>query len=82
MVSALVHGDAETWPASIVLDGEYGISGVAVSVPVTLGPGGVAQIHEWSLGDDDLAALRASAELVRRVTDGIEVLPATSASSP
>ncbi|MEZ5123082.1 MAG: hypothetical protein R2736_16140 [Solirubrobacterales bacterium] len=41
MVAALAHGDPEPWPASVVLDGEYGVAGVALSVPVTLGPGGV-----------------------------------------
>ena len=78
MVTAIAQGggggdgNAALWPASVVLDGEYGISDVAVSVPVTLGPGGVRQIHEWALQDDDLEALRASADLVRRVADGIE----------
>ena len=69
MVSAIAHGSTETWPASVVLEGEYGIHGVAVSVPVTLGPGGVSQIHEWVLADDDLVALRASADVIRRVVD-------------
>lgn len=64
MVSAL-DGDGELWPASVVLDGEYGIEGVAVTVPVTLGRGGAAEIHEWELGAGELEALRASAELVR-----------------
>jgi len=72
MVSAIVHGDAETWPASVVLGGEYGIEGVALSVPVTLGPEGVSNIHEWDLADDDLAALRASAEVIRKVVERIE----------
>lgn len=72
MVTAIAHGGDAPWPASVVLDGEYGISGVAVGVPVTLGPNGVEQIHEWALGDDDLEALRASADLVRDVADRID----------
>ena len=72
MVTAIAHGDDAPWPASVVLDGEYGISGVAVSVPVTLGPSGAVQIHEWVLGDDDLDALRASADLVRDGADSID----------
>ncbi len=35
MIAAL-GGDGELWPASIVLAGEYGIHGVAVSVPATI----------------------------------------------
>jgi len=61
MVDAIVHGDDEPWPASVVLRGEYGLDGVAVSVPVTLGPGGVQAVHEWPLADDERAALHAIA---------------------
>ena len=64
MVAAL-DGDGELWPASVVLDGEYGIEGVALTVPVTIGRGGAEQIHEWELGAGELAALHAAAELVR-----------------
>jgi len=45
LVSALA-GDGRLWPASVVLDREYGIEGVAVTVPVTIGPGGAVAIHE------------------------------------
>src|ERR1700722_1127706 len=65
MVEALTRSalssSAELWPASVVLAGEYGIDGVAVSVPVTLGPGGFERIHEWELAADDLTALHARA---------------------
>jgi malate dehydrogenase len=71
MVAAL-EGDGELWPASVVLDGEYGIAGVAVSVPVTIGRGGVQEIHQWELSPGDLAALRASAEFVRAAVESID----------
>jgi malate/lactate dehydrogenase len=70
MVSAL-DGDGELWPASVVLDGEYGIAGVAVTVPVTIGRGGAEQIHEWALRPSDLDALHESAELVRAAAASI-----------
>jgi len=56
---------ARPWPASVVLEGEYGIAGVALTVPVTLGDGGVERILEWELTDDQAAGLRAGAEVVR-----------------
>jgi malate/lactate dehydrogenase len=65
MVRALAHGDPEPWTASVMLEGEYGISGVSLSVPVSLGPGGVEQIHEWPLTSEQQAALEAGAEFVR-----------------
>jgi malate dehydrogenase len=71
MVGAL-HGLGELWPASVVLDGEYGIAGVAVSVPVNLAAGRVERIHEWKLTPSDLEALRASAEYVRTAVESLE----------
>ena len=49
MVAALASDDGELWPASIVLEGEYGVSGTALTVPVTLARGGVREVHEWDL---------------------------------
>jgi malate dehydrogenase len=71
MVSAIVNDAGDLWPASLVLRGEYGIDGVAVSVPVALGAGGAVAIQEWALRPGQLAALRASAELVRGLVAGI-----------
>jgi malate dehydrogenase len=70
MVRAILAG-GELWPASIVLEGEYGIDGVAVSVPVTLGPSGAEEIHEWDLTEDQQRGLLAAAELVGAVVDGL-----------
>jgi malate/lactate dehydrogenase len=65
MVSAIAYGQAGTWLASVVLEGEYGITGVSLSVPVSLGPGGVAEIHEWELSPEQAAGLRKAADYVR-----------------
>jgi malate dehydrogenase len=66
MVGAIANGRGAHFPASIVLQGEYGIDGVSVSVPVTLGRGGAQEIHEWDLAEDERAALHAAAEAVRQ----------------
>jgi malate/lactate dehydrogenase len=58
-------GDGGLWPCSVMLDGEYGVSGVSLSVPVALGAGGVQRIHEWELSEAELDRLRAGAEFVR-----------------
>jgi malate dehydrogenase len=65
MVSAIASGEAETWPASVVLDGEYGISGVSLSLPVSLGPDGVAEIDQWELSAEQSERLRKAADYVR-----------------
>jgi malate dehydrogenase len=64
MVAALRAGGE--WVASVRLEGEYGIEGVSVGVPVTLGPGGAEAVHEWELAPDELAGLRRAAEAIRR----------------
>src|SRR5204863_9233248 len=66
MVEAIANGGGQRFPASIVLDGEYGINGVSVSVPVTIGRRGVEQIHEWELSGDERVALLAAAKGVRQ----------------
>jgi len=65
MVAALANGGGARFPASVVLEGEYGIEGVSVGVPVTIGQGGVEEIHEWHLSDAERLALEAAAECVR-----------------
>ena len=59
MVAAL--SSAEPWPASIVLAGEYGLEGVALSVPMTLS----GDVLEWELSAEQRAGLRAGADVVR-----------------
>jgi malate/lactate dehydrogenase len=51
--------------------GEYGLDDVAVSVPVTLGPGGVRAVHEWPLADDEHAALQAIARDIAEAADSL-----------
>ena len=72
MVSAIAHGQPGIWPASMVLEGEYGVSGVSLSVPVSLGTGGVKEIHEWELSAEQAAGLRSAADYVR---DAVAAFP-------
>jgi malate/lactate dehydrogenase len=74
MVADLLGPPAgDPWPASVALEGEYGIDGVALSVPATLGDGGVAAIHEWELSAEQDAALRAAADVVREALGAVEL---------
>lgn len=68
MVAALAGGGGERFPASVVLEGEYGIAGVSVGIPVKVGRGGVEEILEWDLSDAERQALSAAAECVRAAT--------------
>ena len=65
MAAALTGDDGELWPASVVLEGEYGVSGAALTVPVTLARGGVRELHEWDLTGEQRAAMGEAGEAVR-----------------
>ena len=54
-------------PCTAYLEGEYGIEGLYMGVPVRLGAGGIEEILELDLSDEERAALNASAEAVREV---------------
>jgi malate/lactate dehydrogenase len=71
MVTAIAVGDPGPWPASVLLEGEYGITGVSLSVPVSLGPKGVTAIHEWELSKEQTAALGGAADYVRDAVAGV-----------
>ncbi|HEY2073794.1 MAG TPA: hypothetical protein VGG88_09490 [Gaiellaceae bacterium] len=54
-------------PCTAYLEGEYGIDGLYMGVPVKLGSAGIEQIVELDLTDDERDALKASSEAVREV---------------
>ncbi|MFA0753562.1 MAG: hypothetical protein IMHGJWDQ_001339 [Candidatus Fervidibacter sp.] len=66
MVEAIVRDKKRLLPCSVLLQGEYGLTDVFIGVPVILGKGGVERIVELKLTDEELKALYASAEEVRK----------------
>ncbi len=67
MVDAIVLDEKRVLPCTAYLEGEYGIDGLYIGVPVKLGSGGVEQIVELDLDEDEREALRKSADAVRDV---------------
>ncbi len=61
MVEAVLGDTGAVMPSCVFLDGEYGLSGLHLNVPASLGRAGVLEVPEWDLDDAELAALRASA---------------------
>ncbi|HXF04842.1 MAG TPA: malate dehydrogenase, partial [Blastocatellia bacterium] len=73
MVECIIKDKKKIRPCSVYLDGEYGIKGVFVGVPVKLGGQGVEQIVEIGLTLEERAALHKSAEAVRSLIEGIQL---------
>jgi malate dehydrogenase len=71
MVRAVATDTGEVMPASVKVDGAYGIDGVYLGVPVRVGREGVREIVELPLAEAELAALRAAAESVREKQAGV-----------
>ena len=67
MVDAIMLDEKRVLPCTAYLDGEYGIDGLYMGVPVKLGAQGVEAIIELDLTDDERTALEASASAVREV---------------
>jgi malate dehydrogenase len=64
MAEAIVRDKKRILPCAAWLEGEYGMSGLFLGVPVKLGRRGMEQIIEVELTDEERAALQKSAEAV------------------
>jgi malate dehydrogenase len=67
MVDAICLDEKRVLPCTAYLEGEYGVDGLYLGVPVKLGAGGVEEIVRLRLSADEKKALRASAGAVRDV---------------
>jgi malate dehydrogenase len=54
-------------PCTAYLEGEYGIAGLYMGVPVRLGASGIEEVLELELTDDEKRAFEESAAAVREV---------------
>ena len=69
MVEAILLDRKEILPCAAMLQGQYGINGLYVGVPVKLGSAGVEQIIELELSDTEQTALESSATAVQELVD-------------
>jgi malate dehydrogenase len=67
MVHAVALDQKRVLPCTAYLDGEYDIDGLYMGVPVKLGAGGVEEIVELDLSEEERSELGRSAEAVREV---------------
>ena len=77
MVEAVLLDKKQILPCTTYLEGEYGIDGLFVGVPVKLGAGGVEQVIEFDLTPGEKAALEYSAGAVREL---VEVMAASNSA--
>lgn len=73
MVEAILKDKKKILPCAAYLDGEYGISGLFVGVPVKLGAKGIEQIIEIKLSHHEREQLERSASSVKELVEVIGV---------
>ncbi len=78
MVEAVLLDKKRILPACAHLEGEYGINGLCVGVPVKIGAGGMEQIIEIRLTADENQALQRSAASVQELVDVMNQAKAAS----
>ena len=67
MVESIMNDQKRVLPCAMLCEGEYGLKGVIVGVPVTLGRAGGESIVEYDLTTEERRALQASADAVREL---------------
>lgn len=66
LVRAIAQDSKKIFPCSALLEGEYGLSDLAIGVPCVLGKNGIEKIVEINLSDAEKAKLTESAEGVKK----------------
>ncbi len=74
MIEAILRDQNTILTASVLLQGQYGIEDVCLSVPVVLGRQGARQVIEVPLSDEESGALADSAGVLKGVIDDIDAL--------
>jgi len=74
MAESILKDKKKILPCAVYLQGEYGIQDLFIGVPVKLGAGGVEDIIEITLTEDETAALMKSAAAVQGLKDDLKKL--------
>ncbi|MDA0205697.1 MAG: malate dehydrogenase [Acidobacteria bacterium] len=69
MVESILKDKKKVLPCTALLEGEYGVDGLFIGVPVKLGVRGIEQIYQLTLTADESAALKNSAAAVQDLVD-------------
>ncbi|MBL8148856.1 MAG: malate dehydrogenase [Blastocatellia bacterium] len=69
MVESILKDKKKILPCATLLEGEYGISGLFIGVPVKLGANGIEKIVEINLTVEERTALQKSAAAVQELVD-------------
>lgn len=69
MVDSILLDERRILPCAALLEGEYGVDGGYVGVPLRLGAGGIQEIFEIPLADDEREAIRVAGDAVKELVE-------------
>ncbi|MBM3739039.1 MAG: malate dehydrogenase [Acidobacteria bacterium] len=69
MVESILKDKKKVLPCAALLEGEYGVNGLFVGVPVKLGASGIEKVYEVQLNDAEKAMLAHSTAAVKELVD-------------
>ncbi|MDQ6662820.1 MAG: malate dehydrogenase [Acidobacteriota bacterium] len=72
MAESILKDKKKILPCAAYLEGEYGVNGLFVGVPVKLGARGIEQIYQIKLSAEETAALHKSSAAVQELVDVIK----------
>jgi malate dehydrogenase len=81
MVEAILLDRKRVLPCATHLQGEYGVDGLFVGVPVVLGARGIERVIEIQLGEDEQAAFQRSAAAVRELVEAMARMAGSGAAT-
>ncbi|MBM2851625.1 MAG: lactate dehydrogenase [Candidatus Nitrosotenuis sp.] len=65
IINSIIKDETLDVPASVLLDGQYGLSDVCVGVPLTINKNGVVKIHQIEITQNEKESLSKSADTVK-----------------
>ncbi|HLC65940.1 MAG TPA: malate dehydrogenase [Candidatus Nanoarchaeia archaeon] len=71
MVEAILHDSKKVLPCAALLEGEYGVHGLFIGVPVRLGRKGVEEVVELNLSEQEKEAFLKSVEHVKSLVEKV-----------
>ncbi len=77
MAEAYLYDQKRLLPCAAYVDGQYGVDGLYVGVPVVIGAGGVEEIVEIALDDEAKANLTVSVDAVKELLEACKVIDET-----
>ena len=72
MTKSILKDKKKILPYATLLEGEYGIDGLFIGVPVKLGASGIEEIIKINLTDQELQALKKSSLAVKELVEAMQ----------